>query len=182
MAIRSISSIKHFISYEQKRMLMSSLVLSQLDYCNSIYVGIHSNNIRKLQSVQNSAARLIMNCHTNRSLPSLFNELHWLPIKNRILFKICVYVHKCLYHTAPDDLMTMLFPCDSFIRTAKLLQVYTPQSSYGKKSFSVCAPKVWNFIPFYIRHETDLSVFKKLLKTYLFTDWSYELYTRVVHS
>ena len=182
MAIRSISGIKHFIGYEQKRMLMSSLVLSQLDYCNSIYMGTHSNNIRKLQSVQNAAARLIMGCRTHRPLPSLLNELHWLPIKNRIIFKICVYVHKCLYHIAPEDLMMMLLPTDSFIRTATLKCDYTPQNSYGSKAFSICAPKAWNSIPYNICYETDLSMFKKLLKTFLFPDLSFELYNSVLHS
>ena len=65
MSIKSISSIKHFLGYEQKRMLASSLILSKLDYCNSIYFGTHSNNLRKLQSVQNSAARLIFGSQTN---------------------------------------------------------------------------------------------------------------------
>ena len=181
MSIKSISSIKHFLGYEQKRMLASSLILSKLDYCNSIYFGTHSNNLRKLQSVQNSAARLIFGSQTNHPYPVLFNKLHWLPIKNRIIFKICVQVHKSLYHIAPEDLMSILHPSDSFIRTAKLKFTFTPKHCYGFKAFSVCAPKAWNYLPYILRCELNLTAFKKHLKTELFPDSSFSLYNSILH-
>ena len=182
MSIKTISSIKHFLGYEQKRMLVSSLILSKLDYCNSMYFGTHSDNLRKLQSVQNSAARLIFGCQVNDSLTVLFDKLHWLPIRNRIIFKLCVNVHKCLYHIAPEELMSLLYPADSFIRTAKLKFTFTPQSVFGFKAFSVCAPKAWNYLPYNLRCELDLSTFKKSLKTFLFPDSSYTLYNSILHS
>ena len=182
MSVKNISRIKHFLGYEQKRMVISSLVLSKLDYCNCMYIGSHSNNLRKLQSVQNSAARLIFGCQNSASLPSLFNKLHWLPIKNRLIFKLCLYVHKCLYHSAPEDLMSLINTGDSFIRTGKLLYTYTPQTMYGTKAFSVCAPKAWNSMPINLRFEPDLPNFKKCLKTFLFTDTSFTIYNSIVHS
>ena len=182
MSIKNISSIKHFLGYEQKRMLTSSLVLSKLDYCNSMYFGTHSDNLRKLQSVQNSAARLIFGCQVKDPLIILFDKLHWLPIRNRIVFKLCVHVHKCLYHIAPDDLMSILYPADSFIRTAKLKFTFTPQSIMGVKVFSVCAPKAWNYLPYTLRCELNLTTFKKSLKTFLFPDSSYTLYNSILHS
>ena len=181
MTIRNISSIKHFLGYDQKRMLVSSLVLSKLDYCNSMYIGTHSNNLRKLQSVQNSAARLIFGCQSNASISFMFNELHWLPLKNRILYKHCLYVHKCLYQEAPYDLMSSLHTADSFIRTAKLKSTYTPQSMYGNKAFSVCAPRAWNSMPYNLRVESNILKFKKLLKTWLYTDVSSTFYNNVLH-
>ena len=83
MSIKSISSIKHFLGYEQKRMLASSLILSKLDYCNSIYFGTHSNNLRKLQSVQNSAARLIFGSQTNHPYPVLFNTINCIGCQSK---------------------------------------------------------------------------------------------------
>ena len=181
MSIKSISSIKHFLGYEQNRMLASSLILSKLDYCNSVYFGTHSDNLRKLQSVQNSAARLIFGPQVNDPLSVLFDKLHWLPIRNRIIFKICVYVHKCLYHVAPDELMSLLHPADSFIRTAKLKSTFTPQTMFGFKAFSVSAPKAWNSLTFDLRSEWDLTKFKKSLKTFLYPDSSSTLYNSILH-
>ena len=162
-------------------MLASSLILSKLDYCNSIYFGTHSDNLRKLQSVQNSAARLIFGPHMNDPIPVLFDKLHWLPIRNRIIFKICVYVHKCLYHVAPDELMSLLHPADSFIRTAKLKSTFTPQTMFGFKAFSVSAPKAWNSLTLDLRSEWDLTKFKKSLKTFLYPDSSSTLYNSILH-
>ena len=171
-------SITVILSYQ---LVKFSLILSKLDYCNSMYVGTHANNLRKLQSVQNSAARLIFGSQTNHSYQVLFSKLHWLPIKNRIIFKICMQVHKCLYHIAPEDLMLILHPSDSFIRTAKLRFTYTPQRCHGFKAFSVCAPKAWNALPYTLRCEINLSTFKTLLKTELFRDSFSTLYYSILH-
>jgi hypothetical protein len=181
LSVKRISSIKHFLGYEEKRILISSLVLSKIDYCNSMYFGINSHNMRKLQSVQNSAARLIFGSKTHSSLSPLFDKLHWLTIKNRIIFKISTYVHKCLYGNAPDDLMALLQPTDTFIRTGKLKSVNKPESLIGCKAFSVVAPKVWNSLSLQLRQETMLVNFKKLLKTYLFKNSSCTHYDNLLH-
>ena len=181
LSIKNISCIKHFLDYEQKRMLISSLVLSKMDYCNSMYIGTSSYNIRKLQSIQNSAARLVFGFQNNNSNLSMLNKLHWLPVKNRIMFKICVYVHKCLYEDAPVEMMNLLHPADSFIRTAKLKFTYTPDTAIGCKAFSVCAPKVWNLLPTFLRREMNLIKFKAQLKTFLFTDTVSTFYNGVLN-
>ena len=94
---------------------------------------------------------------------------------------MCLYVHKCLYQDAPYDLMSMLYPADSFIRTAKLKSTFTPHSMYGNKTFSVCAPRAWNNMPYNLRIESSLLTFKKLLKTWLYTDTSSTFYSSILH-
>ena len=78
--------------------------------------------------------------------------------------------------------MSILYPADSFIRTAKLKFTFTPQSIMGVKAFSVCAPKAWNYLPYTLRCELNLTTFKKSLKTFLFPDSSYTLYNSILHS
>ena len=170
LSIKNISSIKHFLTYEQKRILISSLVLTKIDYCNCMYIGTNSFNLRRLQSVLNSAARLVFGCQRYESVSLLHEKLHWLPIKSRIIFKLCLYVNKCLYHDAPIEIMSLLVPSDNFTRTAKLKHTIVPETALGSRAFSFCAPKVWNSLPLSLRQETSITCFKKSLKTFLFTD------------
>ena len=141
-----------------------------------------SHNLDKLQSVLNSATKLVFGCQNNSDNVSRLSKLHWLPIRIRIIFKICVYVHKCLYQDAPFENMALLQPADSFIRTAKLKSTYTPDTAIGCKPISVCAPKIWNAIPISLRKEMNLVKFKSLLKIFLFADTTSTLYNRALNT
>ena len=107
---RLLSRIKSFLNYDQLRMLVSSLVFSKLDYCNILYYGLTAQTISKLQIVQNSAARLV--CKVNRfdsvRTDELFHKLHWLKVRERIVFKVLLTVHKCVSGIAPIDLSCMI--------------------------------------------------------------------------
>ena len=108
--IRLLSRIKHFLNTKQLNTLVCSLIFSKLDYCNVLYYGLNSNVIQKLQRVQNSAARLVLkvNQYDRRKSDEMFHELHWLKIRERIIFKVLLIVHKCVNKDAPEEL------CDLF--------------------------------------------------------------------
>ena len=91
----NIRRIRKFLTYETAKILVNSLVLSQLDYCNSLLYGLPRVHLNKLQRVQNAAARLISNTSRfDHITPTLIN-LHWLPvIKYRIDFKLLLIVFK----------------------------------------------------------------------------------------
>ena len=168
--IRQLSKIKAFLSYEQLRTVICACVFSKLDYCNSLYFGISAKLLSKLQSVQNSAMRLLRkkNGNDNISLNEYIRKCHWLHMRERIMFKLCLIVHKCLHGNAPDSLNKMM-TYSSSSRTMKLNQ-YPYKSSFGKRSFSRTAPKLWNLLPISIRMECKTDVFKKQLKTFLFDE------------
>ena len=167
MAISKLSKIKDFLTFEQLRTAVCALVFSRLDYCNSLYFGINANLINKLQYVQNSAARLVRKKnHFRGSTTEYIRKCHWLRIKERIVFKLCLMVHKCLYGTAPSSLTDMLTYVSS-TRTKKLVQ-YPYKGSFGNRSFVRTGPKLWNILPPTIRLESDVMKFKTALKTYLF--------------
>ena len=131
----------------------------------------------KLQSVQNSAARLVKGKSKFKgSTAEFIRKCHWLRVKERIVFKICLLVHKCLHGSAPKCLKDLLNYSGSK-RTMKLVQP-SYKGSFGGRSFGRVAPKLWNLLPLKIRSETDVDEFKKGLKTFLF-DGFYEFEQKI---
>ena len=99
-------------------------------------------------------------------------QLHWLPARKRILFKILLLTYKALHGLAPDYITELLIshkPIRSLRSSSKLLlKPAITSTSYGDRSFSAAAPKLWNELPISIRSAKSLDVFKTLLKTHLF--------------
>ena len=173
LCIKNISRIKTFLTSKEKCTLLTALILSKLDYCNSLYYGVNSFLLNKLQVVQNSAARLIFNRRKFDHSSGLLFKLHWLPVKKRIEYKIDLLIHKALYHTSPDDIQNMLSLHST--RTFNLIGGYRSNSSHGDRAFIVYAVYIWNRLPLYLKTEPSLVTFKKNLKTFLFkeafTEW-----------
>lgn len=147
---------------------MTSLVVTKIDYGNSLYYGVNSNLISKLQYVQNSAARLVFNRRKYDHATVLMEKLHWLPVKERIIYKINLLIHKCLFGIAPYELSNLLVFDPT--RTGKLKSVNKSNSSWGDRAFSIYAPKICNSLPYKLRMEPSTDKFKKLLKTHLLTN------------
>jgi len=168
--IRDISKIKSFLTRDSLKTLVTSLILTKLDYCNVLYYKIGTNEINILQTVQNSAIRLVYGRfkYDRSSISHLFNEIHWLKIKERIVFKLCLIVQKCIWTYAPKYLQYLIVI--SKARTFKLVERKF-SSIYGERAFSRASLKVWNNLSFHVRMEADTSEFKKLLKSYLMTDF-----------
>jgi len=78
-----------------------SLVLSRLDYGNATLYGLPGNQIDRLQSVTNAAARLVLSARKYEHVTPLLRDLHWLRVHERIEFKLSVLVFCCLHGTAP---------------------------------------------------------------------------------
>ena len=92
--IRDIRRIRHLLSLSAATALANSLVSSKLDYCNSLYSGISQSNLNKLQGIQNSLARVITNTSKYQHITPTLKKLHWLPIKQRIDYKLCLLTYK----------------------------------------------------------------------------------------
>ena len=70
--------------------LVRALVISKVDYCNSVMAGASSTQLRRLQSVLNAAARLVCSASEYDSVTGLLRQLHWLKVPERISFRLCV--------------------------------------------------------------------------------------------
>ena len=152
-----------------------TMVISHLDYANAIMVGLPDKHIRKLQRVQNMAAKVVLKRNKYTSSKASLQRLHWLPVKSRIDFKIAVLVYKCLHGEAPKYLQNLLItfiPKREGLRSEeiidRLIVPRTGKKTFANRAFSVVGPKVWNSLPNHIKTEGDVGRFKKSLKTHLF--------------
>ena len=82
-------------------MLLSTLVLSQLDYVNSILSMAPTTTIKPYQKIQNSAARVAYKKSKRDDAHMCLCELHWLPIKYRTIFKLLTIAYNTLHGSAP---------------------------------------------------------------------------------
>ncbi|KAI4872480.1 hypothetical protein NFI96_017479 [Prochilodus magdalenae] len=97
----NIRRIRPFLSQEATQLLVQSLVISRLDYCNSLLAGLPLRAIRPLQLVQNAAARLIFNLPRFTHVTPLLRSLRWLPVVARIRFKTLMLAYKAKNGPAP---------------------------------------------------------------------------------
>ena len=79
LELKRITNIKKSIDIETPKTLVSSFILSRLDYCNSLLAGISKDKLNRLRRVQNSAARLILKVPRSEHITPLLKQLHWLP-------------------------------------------------------------------------------------------------------
>ena len=174
MLLKNISGIRKFLTQEQTEILVHAVISSRLDYCNSILFGQPQYLINKFQRVQDCGSKIILRRGRRHGMPSSLRReiLHWLPINSRILFRVLLLVFYCHIGKAPIELSCLLVPLVSDINQSRngLLydtRFYFPKTSFGRRAFSFHAPRLWNCLPQDLRCSTEVDVFKKNLKTYL---------------
>ncbi|XP_058870576.1 uncharacterized protein LOC131721200 [Acipenser ruthenus] len=171
--LSNIRRIRPFLTNYATQLLVQALVLSRLDYCNSLLAGLPASATRPLQLIQNSAARLVFSLPRFAHATPLLSSLHWLPITARIQFKTLVLAYRCLDQTAPSYLQTLITPYtptrplrSACTRRLALPPLRSPASR--ARSFSTLAPQWWNDLPTDVRTAQSLTTFRRLLKTHLF--------------
>ena len=92
LELRHINSIQNLLSPDDVKTLVCSLLLSRLDYCNSLLVGF-PQYLKRLQGVQNVAARSILRTSRSEHISPLLQNLHWLPVNRRTLHKVAALCH-----------------------------------------------------------------------------------------
>ena len=103
-----IKLIQPVLTIDAAHTLVRGLVTSNLDYCNVIFSGLPKYLMDLLQKVQNVPAKLVLGMKKHDSATVALTSLHWLPIRDRIDYKILTLVHKCLSGNDPDYLINLL--------------------------------------------------------------------------
>lgn len=177
MNLRNLWFIGSKLSQKLKLQLVNSLILSRLDYCNSVLYGITKCDLSRLQKAQNSAVRFIFGNLVGRRdhISPFLQKAHFLPVRFRIEFKICLLVFKCINNIAPSYLQELLRirdPKNNALRADDdyylLLQPSIPSLRMSDNAFSYCGPRIWNNLPYVIRSCNALTSFKSRLKTHFF--------------
>ena len=172
--LRRISCIRQHLTNEAANTLVCAFVLSRLDYCNSLLSSLPQYQLDRLQKIQNHAARLVLRVPKRQSATPLLHQLHWLPIRKRIHYKLSCLCFSSLNCMAPSYLTNLfkLYIPSRDLRSSNQLQVLLPSfrlRTCGERSFSFQAAKSWNDLPPSLRHCSSHSAFKSSLKTFLFT-------------
>jgi len=102
----------------------------------------------------------------NEPVSALLFDLHWLPIKQRIYFKIILFVFKFFHNKTPVYINECLHVTNFENLT---LEIKRTNTSYGDRAFQNCAPRLWNSLPGHIKAIQSIELFKKQLKHHLFT-------------
>ena len=151
--------------------MVHAFITSRLDYCNALYGGLPKCLIDKLGRVQRTAARLISNTRKYDHITPVMVSLHWLPIQERINFKILLLAYKALHGLAPDYLSGMLHRrVQRGTRSDQLDLLNVPKSKtgFGDRTFQCLAPTLWNSVPLSVCEAPSVDCFKRHLKTFLF--------------
>ena len=140
-----------------------------------MFTGLPCCDLEWLQSIQNAAVRLIAGARQCDHVTPLLQARHWLPIEQRIVFKLGVMMYKTVNSMAPSYLQEyVISPASSrsslCLRSADNGQLYVPrtQTVLGGRAFAVVGPRTWNSLPVVVRSAPSLLTFKKHLTTYLF--------------
>jgi hypothetical protein len=169
--LRQLRPVAESLSVDASKALVHAFVSSRLDYCNSLLYGIADGLLLKLQSIQNAAARLITRARRRDHITPVLRELHWLPVRQRIKFKVACFAYQSLSNQAPEYLSADCRLVTGSLRSADTRTCIVPrtQNSFGDRSFSTSGPYLWNTLPKDIR-QADISYFhfRRLLKTFLF--------------
>ena len=140
--IRHISSIRHLLTTQATQTLVCSLVLSRLDYCNSLLSGCPQYLLDKLQKVHNAEARLVCKAKKSDHIHPFLETLHWLPVTHCIQYKISTICFNSISGTAPQYMSDLLQPYTPArqLRSASDTRIFvTPRvntKTFGERSFS----------------------------------------------
>ena len=158
--------------------LVHAFITSRVDYCNATLYGLSAGATRRLQTVLNAAARLITGLRRyDHITPALRDTLHWLPVHQRIRYKIALMTFDCIRGQCPAYFRDVCIPVDTVtararLRSANRRDLIVPRTrtmGFGPRSFRVSAPTTWNELPSHLK-TTNIGreQFKAGLKTWLF--------------
>ena len=168
--LHNIAHVQCHLDQETTKILVQALVLSKLDYCNSLFLGIPKNNIAKLQKIQNMSCRIIFQLPKHSNINNYLVQLHWLKIQEHITYKVATIMHKCIHNIAPIYLTEIVFselPHTRNLTSTQRRLLYTTKSRtefVHSGSFKSMGPRIWNTLYANVKNSYNIDVFKSRLR------------------
>ena len=131
--LRQLRTIRSSLTTDAAKTLAQTFVGGRLNYCKSLLYGVSGELLRRLQSVQNAAARFITGTRKYDHITPVLRNLYWLPVRQRIIFKIATLMYRCLYglassYLAADCIVVSAIPGRRQLRSATSGQQYIPRT------------------------------------------------------
>jgi hypothetical protein len=169
--IRGLRHVRASLPDDVARTVTCSIIGSRLDYCNSLLAGTSKSKLIKLQRVQNTLARVTLRRGKFDRITPALKELHRRSIEKRITFKLATLSYNIKSTGQPVYSLELL--CDQPVRTLRssskhLLTVNIAETVLATRGFRHSAVAVWNSLPDSIRDSSNIDIFKRKVKTYLF--------------
>jgi len=142
--LRQLRSVAPSLSSEAAKAVVHAFISCRMDYCNSLLTGVNDGLLRRLQSVQNAAARLVTGTRRWEHITSALRQLHWLPVRQRIHYKLVSLAFRTLSGLAPDylagDCQLVAESGRRSLRSAerRVCSVPRQNSTFGDRSWAAC--------------------------------------------
>ena len=176
--MRALLHLRPSLARDVANTLTCSIVASKFDYCNAQLFGATDKVIEKIHKVQNNLARIVNNACIRQLHPQelnsldLLRDLHWLPIRSRIEYKVSVLCYKGYRFNQPSylaSLLTRYAPSRLLRSTTQDQLIRVPsRTKMSSRRFSCPAPQVWNNLPAFIRSAQNIDSFQMQLKMHLY--------------
>jgi len=140
-----------------------------------VLAGLPAFRLAPFQRVLHAAAHTVLDLKLPDRVTPALRELHWLPVAERIQYKLCLLVHKSLLGHTPEyisDLLTSVakIPDRSTLRASSCGNLVVPwtRRRISDRAFFVAAPRAWNRLPTELKLLRSTDSFHRDLKTFLF--------------
>jgi len=159
-SLYKISRIRKYLDQTSIERLIHAFVTSRLDSNNSVLYGLPDKALVPLQRIQNRAARILSRTKKHDHITPVLYRLHWLPVKQRIKFKILLMCFKVVHGMAPAYLNLTRVERQRATRSSADTTLLSRRSrtKFGDRCFSTCGPRLWNDLPRHIRGLIPFSV------------------------
>ena len=169
--LKLVNSIRASLDVQVAESVVNAIFTYRLDYCNSLLAGLTVQDFTRLKKLQNAAARCVLMRTRDSSAKDMSCELHWLPVRKRVHYKLLLLTYKTLNGFALEYLVIQLqdYCPTRALRSAdqNLLGVKKTHIKIGDSSFTVAASVLWNALPCHTRKPRTIDCFKSIIKTYL---------------
>ena len=155
-------------------MLINSIVFSKLYYCSTVWSNTSATNLKKLQWVQNFAARIVLGLRKFDHISEGIKSLNWPTVQQKLFLNDAIMIFKCLHNLVPsylsDKFTTRSKLSKKITRSCNQLHIPLCRLSVGQRSFSYRGSKLWNSLPKETQNLQSLRLFKKAVHQSLLSD------------